>query len=282
MSNDKPVPSEFGPEHAAIARNREGFVHGVDLVVIFVANVDVSAAGPNEEGRQDHTLDDQVGSAQQELAVLEGRRLALVGVADDVLLVAAGLEDVSPFLRGRSAGSAHAAQVGLLELGDQARAHREPVALARGGRQPAGEFASGLVKTCGSRRVSGSPVGVDAPGSGRAVDRVGAERRGPRDARRRSCAGGAAKSTVDGRSRTRTSSGVPWAVQLDQGSRRTIAAPEAGDTLDLDPGVATELAGNGLERLQGKPAHPASGKRCRGRRVPRHPAAVSGGSAGRS
>ena len=121
-------------EDAAIASDGKGLVHGVDLVVIFVANVDVSVLRPNEKGGQNHPLDDQVGRAQQKLAVLERRRLALVGVADDKLLVAPGLEHVSPFLRGRSARAAHAAQVGLFELGDQALANGQPV--VRRCRQP--------------------------------------------------------------------------------------------------------------------------------------------------
>ena len=101
---------------------------------------------PNEEGRQHHAFDDQVRSAEQELAVLEGRRLALVGIAYDKLFVAAGLEDVSPLLCGRGAGTAHAAQAGLLEFRDQAGAHGQAVVLARGGGQPESEFAGGLVE----------------------------------------------------------------------------------------------------------------------------------------
>jgi hypothetical protein len=54
----------------------------------------------------------------QDVAVLEGARLALVGVADDVLLRRETARHEAPLQAGREAGAAAAAQRGLLQLGD--------------------------------------------------------------------------------------------------------------------------------------------------------------------
>ena len=54
--------------------------------------------------------------------------------------------------------------------------------------------------------------------------------------------------------------GLPGSVQLDQHGRRAVAAAQAGDALDLDPRLAAELAGNGLEpcKATGRAAQVAS------------------------
>ena len=54
---------------------------------------------PDDEPGQDHPLDQEVGRPADQLAVLEGARLALVGVADDVLL-GAGLGRGRPPISG--------------------------------------------------------------------------------------------------------------------------------------------------------------------------------------
>ena len=97
------MPKTFTPKAPRLRATFERLVDRVDLVVIFVANVDVAVFRAEEKRGDDHPFDDHVGRAQQELAVLEGRRLAFVGVADDIFLVAPGLHDVAPFLHGRSA-----------------------------------------------------------------------------------------------------------------------------------------------------------------------------------
>ena len=44
--------------------------------------------------------------------------------------------------------------------------------------------------------------------------------------------------------------GLARPVQLDQHSRRPVAATQARDALDLDPRLAAKLSGNRLERSQ--------------------------------
>ena len=83
----------------------------------------------------------------EQFPVLERARLALVGVADDVLGVALRLPDVVPLLLGGHAGAAHAAEVGCLELVDD-----------------------GLLIACGRERPHGvvgrwPHVGIDPPGT---------------------------------------------------------------------------------------------------------------------
>ena len=80
--------------------------------------------------------------------------LALVAVADDVLLVPPGLADVVPLLVGPDAGPAHAAEVGDLERLDD-----------RVGVGVLDEPAHGAI-------VLAAPVGVDPPAGGRAVGRL--------------------------------------------------------------------------------------------------------------
>ena len=133
MSKDETGAEDVRAEDTAAAGNLERLVDRIDLVVILVADVDVAAFGPEEKRREDHPFDDHVGRPQQELAVLEGRRLALVGVADDVFLVAPGLHDVAPFLRGRSACPPHAAEVGLFQLRDHALAYSHTSRFTGGG-----------------------------------------------------------------------------------------------------------------------------------------------------
>src|SRR5207245_5196883 len=73
-----------------LARLGDGLAGRLDFFVIFMAAVDPAHPGPHDQSGEDHALDGQVRSPPQRLAVLEGARLALVGVADDVLVVALG------------------------------------------------------------------------------------------------------------------------------------------------------------------------------------------------
>ncbi len=146
------MPKTFSPRRTAAAGNLERLVDRVDLVVIFVANVDVAVFRAEEKCCDDHPFDDHVGRAQQELAVLEGRRLAFVGVADDIFLVAPGLHDVAPFLRGRSACAPHAAEVGLFQLGDHALAYGHTIRFTGGGLELLGDCSRQNRAAPGHRR----------------------------------------------------------------------------------------------------------------------------------
>src|SRR5205085_8304802 len=53
--------------------------------------------------------------AEEQLAVLERARLALVAIADDVFSITIGAADLAPLLIGAPAGASHAEQVARLE-----------------------------------------------------------------------------------------------------------------------------------------------------------------------
>ncbi len=82
--------------------------------------VDVVVAGTGAQGvaGDDHALDQLVRIEAQDVAVLEGARLALVRVADDVLVARKLTRHEAPLQAGREAGAATAAQGALLDLLD--------------------------------------------------------------------------------------------------------------------------------------------------------------------
>ena len=111
-------------------------------------------------------LEHEVRLLGEDLAVLEGAGLGLVGVADRVLRLGLLLRDQLPLRAGREAGAAHAAQPGLLELGDQlapSRARRRAPRAARGSR--ARRARTGRSARCTSLRADLRRV---AGGGGRA------------------------------------------------------------------------------------------------------------------
>ncbi len=99
-------PQDVGPDDPERPGSLDLGLDGVDLVEVFVPDVDVPAARPDHHRAEDHPLDDEMGSAEQHLAVLEGGRLALVGVADDIGHIGAlGLvPDLAPLGEGGPAG----------------------------------------------------------------------------------------------------------------------------------------------------------------------------------
>ena len=96
-------------------------------------DVDEALRRLRDQSRENHALDDRVRRAQQKLAILESRRLALVAIHHDERTVvvsararrAHGIAHVLPFLHGRNSRAAHAANVGGLEFVEQ---HIGPVA----------------------------------------------------------------------------------------------------------------------------------------------------------
>ena len=76
------------------------------------AAVDVALVGADRVGADQHALDDRVRVALEHRAVHERAGVALVGVAEDVLLVAVGLGAELPLEAGGEAGAAAAAQAG--------------------------------------------------------------------------------------------------------------------------------------------------------------------------
>ena len=241
------MPNTFSPNAPRLAGNLECLVHRVDLVVIFVANVDVSEFCPEEKRGDDHAFDDQVGRAQQKLAVLEGRRLAFVGVADDVFLVAPGLHDVAPFLRGRSACAPHAAEGGLFQLGDQPLAYSQSIGIAAGGLELFGECSrAGIEPLLGTGAVRCPLIGIDPPGHV-ACGRLGQRHLMAFEMGRDDRAQPRSKVAVERLLEDANLLGLAGFVQLDEHGRRAVASTQAGDAFDLDAGVVAEVSGNHFE-----------------------------------
>jgi hypothetical protein len=94
---------------------------GAHLVVIFMADVNISSTRTNQESSQNHALDHQMRGTEQDLSVFESRRFALVSVADDVsgggLL--ALFTDFLPLGERGSARAAHSPQVRDFERPDE-------------------------------------------------------------------------------------------------------------------------------------------------------------------
>ena len=117
------VEREVSPEDAipqiagsACLRQRllEALVDAEDLAV----NVVVARADAHRVGSDRHALDDDVRVVAQDVAVLEGTRLTLVGVADKVLLTRELPRHEAPFQAGGKARAAPAPQSGGLHFGD--------------------------------------------------------------------------------------------------------------------------------------------------------------------
>ena len=85
---------------------------------IFIADIDVSVLGLDRPGGDQHTFDKAVGIAPEIKAVLEGARLALVGVDREHAGRGLGAHQ-RPFAAGRETGAAEAAQVGVADDPDQ-------------------------------------------------------------------------------------------------------------------------------------------------------------------
>jgi hypothetical protein len=85
-------------------------LHCFDRVRIFGADIDVALGRADGDARDDHALDQNEGVAFHDHAVRKCSAVALVGVADDVLLRRRGLCDRAPLDAGRKARAAAPAQ----------------------------------------------------------------------------------------------------------------------------------------------------------------------------
>src|SRR5260370_16101983 len=88
------------------------------LVVELAADVDVGGADPHPGPGQEAALDQLVRIVAQDVAVLAGAGLALVGVDDQIGWPVAGLRHERPFEPGREAGAAAPAQPRFLAFAD--------------------------------------------------------------------------------------------------------------------------------------------------------------------
>ncbi|MNY07937.1 hypothetical protein D3C86_1407640 [compost metagenome] len=87
-------------------------------VGVFRAQVDVAFGRADGQGGDGHTLDQHEGVVLHHHAVGEGARVALVGVADDVLLRRRAAGHGAPLDPGGKGRAAAPAQAGVEHLGD--------------------------------------------------------------------------------------------------------------------------------------------------------------------
>src|SRR5690606_29865984 len=92
----------------------EAFVDFPDLAVDIV----VADRNTHGIGSDCHAFDDDVRIVAQDVAIFEGTRLALVRVADEVLLAREGTRHEAPLQSRGKARPASAAQAGSLDFGD--------------------------------------------------------------------------------------------------------------------------------------------------------------------
>ncbi len=111
---------DLGAEEAGPARGRDRLVEGNLGMGILGAQVDVARGRADGEPSDRHALDQHERVAFHDHAIGEGPAVALVSVADDILLGRFRVVDGLPLDAGREAGSAPAPQSGLGNLVDDA------------------------------------------------------------------------------------------------------------------------------------------------------------------
>ena len=110
MSQSKPVPEDVLADVALRVGLGELGLHQLLHVVELAADVDVGDLRADRPAADQAPLEEQVRVALHQHVVLERARLALVGVAADVLRQRRVLEHELPLQAGREAGAAAAAQ----------------------------------------------------------------------------------------------------------------------------------------------------------------------------
>ena len=94
----------------------DGLVQPVLGEVVFAPDIDKALAGPHGKAGDGHAFQDLVGVALHDVAVLDGARLAFVGVADDVFLGRRQGPGEGPLQAGGEAGAAPAADARGLDF----------------------------------------------------------------------------------------------------------------------------------------------------------------------
>ena len=120
---DADVEAEVGAQdvltqQAVVAAGLDGDAQALQGQRILGPAVDVALVGADGARPDHHALEDGVRVALQDAPVHERARVALVGVAEDVLLVARGLGGELPLEAGGETGAPAAAQTALLDLVD--------------------------------------------------------------------------------------------------------------------------------------------------------------------
>ena len=109
---DAGFPARRPSRQAGGTRNDDGLLHGPDRIGIFGADVDVALAGADRVARDRHAFDHRERIAFHQHPVGVGARVALVGVADDVLAVCRGVGCRLPLYACRKSCAAAATQPG--------------------------------------------------------------------------------------------------------------------------------------------------------------------------
>ena len=192
-------------EQALRAAARERLPQRRSEVLVLAAQVDEAVRGADRVRAHRHALDDEVGVAREQHAVLERAGLAFVGVADDVARRPRRRGAGLPLEPGREAGAAAPAQVRAFDLLERCRralrqrgdafAPRARVAgllgLARAAGDRRGERGArrhvgveqhvAPVDVVGDREELGRPLGQRHLSADQLGHRVDARRRHPRD-----------------------------------------------------------------------------------------------------
>ena len=135
----QPRTQDIVPQIAGLLALGDGGQQTGTQVGVLLPHVDVTVIGPHGPAGDDHALQQLEGVVGDELPVLEGAGLALVGVAHHALVLALDLPGLAPLaahIVGRAAPALHA--VGGQHVGDLVAVHLQ--SLPQGGKT-----ADGLV-----------------------------------------------------------------------------------------------------------------------------------------
>ncbi|OIQ79167.1 hypothetical protein GALL_391050 [mine drainage metagenome] len=103
-------------------RSVDGFIQYLQRMRIFRTQIDVTLRRPDREAGNGHAFDQHERVAFHDHAVGKGARVAFVGIADDVLLLGAGIEHRLPLDSGGEGRAATSTQPGLGDFLDDGRA----------------------------------------------------------------------------------------------------------------------------------------------------------------
>ncbi len=151
-SKEKPLPRTGLAEDPAFPGLLDGGSEPLDRERILRPHVDVTAAGSHGERADGHSFDQAVGIAFQNAPVHERSRVALVGVAQDVLLLSRRLPDERPLEPGGETRAAATPQTRSLDFFDYRFGFRLPERFREG---PVTAVSDGVIER---ERIDASAV----------------------------------------------------------------------------------------------------------------------------
>jgi len=105
-------------EIAGGARQLAGLFHALVGLENFAMHIVVAGLDPHRIGGDRHALDEQMRVVAQDVPVLAGAWLALVGIADDIFVPGVIFRHEAPLQPGREARTAASAQCRQLDFGN--------------------------------------------------------------------------------------------------------------------------------------------------------------------